>query len=347
MASPLARAVLWASLMAGSATRGGNELRDGHGRRIEYLRLSVTDRCNFRCAYCLPRGCGPATVPPLSVDEIRRLVRAFAELGVWKVRLTGGEPALRRDLARIVGTVAGIPGIRRVVLSTNGHRLEEDAVALRAAGLGAVNVSVDSLDPGRFERITGAPLLDRVLAGVEEALAAGIPTVKINAVLLADDGRTELEAFLAWTRDRPLSVRFIELMETRGNSRYFRRHHVPAAAVARELEARGWQRREPDPESGPAAVYAHPLHRGTVGLIAPYGPGFCAACNRVRVTSAGALRTCLFGAGEVPLRALLGADASRPELVARIAEAVRAKPAAHRLREGAPGLAGTLAATGG
>jgi cyclic pyranopterin phosphate synthase len=335
--------------MAGVSTRvraGG--VQDGHGRRIEYLRLSVTDRCNLRCVYCLPDGCtAPGAEVPLTVAEIERLVRGFAELGIWKVRLTGGEPALRGDLAEIIRTVAAVPGVRRVGISTNGLRLAETAADLRAAGLDGVNVSVDSLDGARFERITGAPLLGRVTAGVEAALAAGIPKVKVNAVLLGGADPTDVEAFLAWTRERPVSVRFIELMETRDNREFFRRHHVPADAVARTLEARGWRRVEREREGGPATVYAHPDHRGSVGLIAPYARGFCETCNRVRVTAAGALRSCLFGRAEVPLRDLLQSDASWTELVALLAASIWAKPAAHHLREGDAGTARTLAATGG
>jgi cyclic pyranopterin phosphate synthase len=335
--------------MSGVWTRGGpSAVRDGHGRRIEYLRLSVTDRCNLRCVYCLPDGCtARGAEVPLTVAEIERLVRAFAELGIWKVRLTGGEPALRGDLVDLVRAVAAVPGIRRVGISTNGLRLAETAADLRAAGLDGVNVSVDSLDGARFERITGAPLLGRVTAGVEAALAAGIPKVKVNAVLLGGADPTDVEALLAWTRWRPISVRFIELMQTGENADFFRRHHVPADAVAGLLVARGWRRVEREREGGPAAVYAHPDHRGTVGLIAPYARGFCETCNRVRVTAGGALRSCLFGRAEVPLRHLLRSDATRRELVALLAASIWAKPAAHHLGEGDAGTARTLAATGG
>jgi cyclic pyranopterin phosphate synthase len=337
----------WAASAGSAMRRTSAQLLDGQGRRLEYLRLSVTDRCNFRCAYCLPNGCGPAGEAPLSGDEIVRLVRGFAALGVWKVRLTGGEPSVRRDLVDVVRAVAAVPGIRRVGLTTNGWRLAADAAALRDAGLTALNVSVDSLDAARFEAITGAPLLGRVVEGVEEALAAGIPHVKVNAVLHAGLEDAELDAFLEWTRVRPLAVRFIELMQTRDNADYFRRHHLPADAVARKLEARGWTRQARQPADGPAAVYAHPRHRGWAGLIAPYGHGFCDACNRVRVSSTGALKLCLFGDRELPLRHLLRADGSEGELAALVAAAVREKPAAHRLHEGRSGTTTSLAVIGG
>jgi GTP 3',8-cyclase len=325
-----------------------SELHDGLGRRLEYLRLSVTDRCNFRCAYCLPDGCGEAPpAPPLSVAEIGRLVRAFAALGVWKVRLTGGEPTLRRDLADVVRTIAGVPGVRRIGLTTNGHRLAQNAADLRAAGLTSLNVSVDSLDPARFERITGSTRFEHVVAGVEAAVAAGFPSVKVNVVLLAGLDDAELDRFLAWTADRPLTVRFIELMQTGDNGAFFRRQHLPAEAIRRKLEARGWMPLARDASDGPAVVYGHAGHAGRAGLIAPYSPGFCDTCNRVRVSSAGALRLCLFGDREIPLRPLLQSDDSGVELAALIAASVRAKPATHHLREGSSGTTATLAAIGG
>jgi cyclic pyranopterin phosphate synthase len=323
-------------------------LQDGCGRHLEYLRLSVTDRCNFKCAYCLPDGCGlQQGEQPLSVAEIDRLVRAFAELGVWKVRLTGGEPTVRRDISEIVRVIAAVPGVRRIGLTTNGYRLAGMTAQLREAGLSSVNVSVDSLDPERFERITGSRLLESIVAGVEAAVAAGIPSVKVNVVLHEGMDAAELDAFLAWTRDRPLTVRFIELMQTRENAGYFRRHHLPADAIRRAIEASGWRRVERDLNDGPAIVYRHAAHEGKVGLIAPYSPGFCDSCNRVRVSSTGALKLCLFGEREIPLRPYLQSDDCRRDLVALVASSVQAKPASHLLREGSSGATSTLASIGG
>jgi len=328
--------------------QGMPALQDGFGRHLEYLRLSVTDRCNFKCAYCLPDGCAEAAgEAPLSVPEIERLVRAFAELGVWKVRITGGEPTLRRDIAGIVRAVAAVAGVRRIGLTTNGYRLAGMAAELRDAGLASVNVSVDSLDPDRFARVTGSGLLERVVAGVEAAIGAAIPSVKVNAVLLAGMDDAELDRFLAWTRHRPVMVRFIELMQTGENAEFFRRNHLPADAIREKLEARGWRRLERNANDGPAIAYGHAGHEGTAGLIAPYTAGFCDACNRVRVSATGGLKLCLFGDGEIPLRPLLQSDESRPELVALIASSVQAKPAAHHLREGSAGATPTLASIGG
>jgi GTP 3',8-cyclase len=321
--------------------------QDGFGRHLEYLRLSVTDRCNFRCAYCLPDGCGQQQGEPLSVAEIDRLVRAFAELGVWKVRLTGGEPTVRRDIAQIVRVIAAVPGVRRIGLTTNGYRLAGMTAELHEAGLSSLNVSVDSLDPERFKRITGSGQLESIVAGVEAAVATGIPSVKVNVVLLHGMDEAELDAFLSWTRERPLTVRFIELMQTRENAVYFRRHHLPADTIRRELEARGWKRLERDANDGPAIVYGHVAHEGKAGLIAPYSPGFCDSCNRVRVSSTGALKLCLFGEQEIPLRPYLQRDDQRRDLVALIASSVQGKPASHLLREGSSGGTTTLAVIGG
>jgi len=321
-------------------------LVDSHGRRLEYLRLSVTDRCNYRCSYCLPHGC-PAEVgpPPLAVAEIERLARAFAALGFWKVRLTGGEPTLRRDLTEIVERLARVPGFTRIGLTTNGSRLAGLVGALRRAGLASLNVSIDSLDPARFERITGPGRLDDVLAGLEAAVAAGIPSVKVNAVLLRGLEDGELDAFAALTRRLPVTVRFIELMRTEENAAFFEESYLPAREVAERLAGRGWQALPPG--DGVAVLHRHPEHQGQIGLISAYGDGFCGRCNRLRVASNGDLRPCLFGAGAIPLRPYLASDAGLPFLLQAIGAAARAKPAGHQLRQGRSGGTTTLATIGG
>ena len=284
-------------------------LRDSLGRELHYLRLSVTDRCDLRCLYCLPHGCPKASAhPPLSPAEIGRLVRAFAGLGFWKVRLTGGEPMLRPDIVKVVERVAATPGIRRVGLTTNGLRLARLASDLREAGLASLNVSLDSLDPERFRAITGSSRLGSVVAGIDAALAAGIPSVKVNVVLLRGMDDRELERFLDWTRDEPVTVRFIELMETGENGALFRRARLPAAEVREKLERLGWTRLPRDAGDGPATNYGRPGHAGRAGLISAYAAGFCDSCNRLRVSSAAELRVCLYGGEKVPLRPLLRDD---------------------------------------
>jgi cyclic pyranopterin phosphate synthase len=323
-------------------------LVDAYGRHLEYLRLSVTERCNFHCAYCLPHGCPlDAGAAPLDLPEIERLVRAFADLGFSKVRLTGGEPTLRADIVEIVKRVSGVPGLRHVGMTTNGFRLAAIAGDLARAGLTCLNVSVDSLDPERFAAITGSPALDQVVAGVEAALAAGIPRVKVNAVLLAGTLEADLDRFLAWVRERPLTVRFIELMETARDPAFFAREHVPAAALERQLQERGWRRRPRAGGDGPSADHVREGHRGRIGVIAPYRKDFCKECNRLRVTAAGRLRLCLFDAREVPLRHLLGSGRQRAALAATIRAAVGAKPEGHHLAERRVGDVRSLASIGG
>lgn len=321
---------------------------DGFGRRFRYLRLSVTEVCNFRCTYCLPDGwkkSGPLAF--LDVDEIGRLVGAFAELGLSKVRLTGGEPTVRKDFTDIVARVAAQPGVGKVAVTTNGWNLARHAAAWRAAGLTHLNVSVDSLERGAFADITGHDRLPAVLGGIEAALAADYAAVKVNAVLLKETAEAGFDAWAGFVRDRPVAVRFIELMRTGDNADYFNAHHVGGEALRDWLVRRGWTPAPRAADAGPATEYRHPDHRGAIGLIAPYAPGFCDGCNRLRVTARGALRLCLFGQGGVDLRSLLADDADRPALKAAIADALLGKARAHGLHQAQPGDTRNLAQFGG
>jgi GTP 3',8-cyclase len=322
-------------------------LRDALGRDLHYLRLSVTDRCNFKCVYCLPNGCPRGSgEEPLSLAEIDHLVRGFAALGFWKVRLTGGEPTLRPDIVEIVRRIARTPGIRRVGLTTNGYRLDSLAGALKDAGLTSLNVSVDSLDPERFREITGTDRLQRVVAGVEEALTAGIPSVKVNAVLLRGMEDAELLRFLSWTEWTPLTVRFIELMQTGDNAVLFGRARLPASEVREKLERLGFRKLPRDAGDGPATNYGRRGHAGRVGLISAYADGFCDSCNRLRVSSVGDLKLCLFGDGKLSLRPLLR-EGRREALMDLVEAAVTRKPARHELGAGRCGPTANLAMTGG
>lgn len=324
-------------------------LHDNHGRRFEYLRLSVTDVCNFRCQYCLPNGYRkPAdAVPPLRPDEIGRAVSAFAALGLWKVRLTGGEPGTRSDLPAIARTVASVPGVRRLAITTNGWKLAERAQAWRDAGISAINISVDSLDPARFAAITGHRRLGEVLAGVSAARAAGFDTIKLNAVLMRGVNDDELPAMIDFVATHDLSLRFIEVMRTGTNPEFFARHHLPGSAVIDQLEQRGWQRLARAPGAGPAIEYGHPLARGRIGIIAPYARDFCASCNRLRLSADGRLHLCLFGDGGIALRPWLQRDEDHDALVARITAATFTKTPAHRLHAGNSGATPHLASIGG
>jgi cyclic pyranopterin phosphate synthase len=329
--------------------RGGGvqRLQDGFGRRFPYLRLSITEACNFRCTYCLPNGYRKSAPHDfLSVDEVSRLVRAFHALGVRKVRLTGGEPSVRRDLTAIIAAVAAT-GVEKVALTTNGWRLARDLHDWVQAGLTHLNVSVDSLDPSVFARVTGHDRLTDVLAGVDAALACSQPKVKLNAVLLRDTLAGGFDAYASFLRDRAISVRFIELMRTRDNAAFFAAQHVAGPELRNWLSERGWSPVARHYDDGPATEFSHPHYRGRFGLIAPYAPGFCDSCNRLRVTARGKLRLCLFGEGGVDLRDLLESRADSDALQARIRGALHAKPAAHRLREGISGDTRQLADVGG
>lgn len=323
-------------------------LEDGFSRRFYYLRLSITDVCNFRCTYCLPDGYRPEGRKSfLSVEEIRRVVGGFAAMGTRKVRLTGGEPSLRRDFTSIIEAVASTPGIEKVAMTTNGYRLKERASEWFEAGLSALNVSVDSLDPRQFHQITGENKLAEVMEGIETALAAGFKSVKINAVLLKGLNDYQLEAFLAWIKHKPIELRFIELMQTGEMDTLFQNHHVSGEQIKQRLLESGWVQQLRGKDDGPAQVFMHPESQGGVGLIMPYSKDFCAGCNRLRVSSVGKLHLCLFGDNGVELRDLLGADGQQEALQQRIRSALSGKAATHRLHEGNAGATPHLASIGG
>lgn len=323
-------------------------LVDRFGRSFPYLRLSLTEGCNYRCSYCLPDGYQADGRPRfLELDEIRRLVRGFAATGMSKIRLTGGEPTLRKDLLPIVATVASVPGIRRIAITTNGTLLPRHVTAWREAGLTALNVSLDTLDAARFHDITGHDRFAEVTEGVEMALGLGFDSVKLNAVLLRGRNDDELPAWFEYLRGRDVAIRFIELMRTGDNLDFFERHHVRAEVLEQQLVDAGWTLRPRAPDAGPAREYAHPDYRGRVGIIAPYSKDFCAGCNRLRVTARGDLRLCLFGDFGIGLRHLLQTDDDFDALVARISTQLGLKAAGHGLHQGETGLTPHLASIGG
>ncbi|MBQ1678743.1 MAG: GTP 3',8-cyclase MoaA [Oscillospiraceae bacterium] len=324
---------------------------DSYGRTIDYLRLSVTERCQLRCAYCMPAGaCGGRDDAALcSRDELTELAAACAALGVRKIRLTGGEPLLRTDLLPLIEGLRTLPGLEELALTTNGQRLAELAAPLRAAGLDRLNVSLDTLRPARYRALTGGGALRRVLDGLSAAEAAGFRDLRLNAVLLKGVNDDELVELAGLARTHPWSVRFIELMPI-GPGAAMPEAFLPADAVLeavpelRELQkAKGNFQREAtedggtDPSTslrsaqddrprGVARLYTAPGWAGTVGLIAPMSACFCAACSRIRITADGRLKPCLHSPEEYPLRGLHGDD-----LTAAILAAVQRKPARHHL----------------
>ncbi|MFM8338682.1 MAG: GTP 3',8-cyclase MoaA [Fluviibacter sp.] len=323
-------------------------LTDPHGRSFSYLRLSITDICNYRCQYCLPNGYQKnGDTHFLTALEIENLVAGLAGLGLWKVRLTGGEPTVRKDFAEIAARVSSVPGVRRVATTTNGYRLAKNARLWRDAGISAINVSVDSLNRQRFADITGHDHLHQVLDGIKAAQDAGFEKVKINTVLLRDVNDHELTDFLEWIRSEDLSIRFIELMETGSNKDYFARHHIRGEDIHNRLNALGWSELEREAGAGPAQEFAHPDYRGQIGIIAPYSKDFCNTCNRLRVTATGQLRLCLFGNGGHSLRDLLQDRNQREELQATIADLLVQKAPTHLLHFHQSGATPHLAALGG
>ncbi|WP_416307273.1 GTP 3',8-cyclase MoaA [Neptunicella sp. SCSIO 80796] len=321
-------------------------LEDKFGRRFHYLRLSITDVCNFSCNYCLPDGyqCDSSR-DFLTLDEIRHITQAFARLGTSKIRITGGEPSLRKDLTDIISICANTPGIEQVALTTNGFRLKRDISQWKNAGLDAINVSVDSLDPRQFADITGQNKLAIILEGVEQALEAGVK-VKINSILLKQYNHNQFDTFLNWVKHQPLTLRFIELMQTGDNQAYFDANHFSGMPLKNRLLQQGWSQIIRDKAAGPAQEFHHPDYAGRVGLIMPYSKDFCASCNRLRISSTGKLHLCLFAEQGLDLRSLIHAgdqQALQNELINLLGN----KEATHWLQDGFTGATKNLAMLGG
>lgn len=325
-------------------------IHDSFNRTFHYLRLSVTDACNFKCLYCLPNGYSKIAMAEgrLSIKEIYNLVTGFSELGIKKVRLTGGEPTLRKDIVEIIQTVSKIPVIKTTALTTNGFLLKSLAKPFHDAGLNAINVSVDSLDRKRFHEITGQDRLNEVLDGLASAQAAGIKNIKLNTVLLKGITEQEFDAFLSFVKNTTdISIRFIELMRTQNNGDFFSKHHLSASTIQLKLFQEGWKAKERVNTDGPAIEYFHPAFSGRIGIIAPYAKDFCHTCNRLRVSSCGKLRLCLFGEGDYSLRPYLNDQRQKNKLLAEVSRLMSQKPESHFLRKGIFGNTANLAAIGG
>ncbi len=322
-------------------------LQDQFGRRFQYLRLSITDVCNFKCQYCLPDGytCdSPRNF--LTLAEIDTVLNAFAQLGMKKIRLTGGEPTLRKDLPDIIALARSIKGIEHVGMTTNGFKLATHLEQYIDAGLNSINISVDSLQPERFIALTGYKKVENVMAGIEHALQSNLASVKLNAVLLKHVNFAELDQTLAWLKDKKLTYRFIELMETGSNDKFFQRHFVSGQAVKETLLEQGWQKVIRHQWAGPAEEFFHADYAGRIGLIMPYAKDFCDSCNRLRVSATGKLHLCLFAEQGLELRHALSAGdvAATREL---IIDAVHTKKQSHSLHKHQTGATQHLAMLGG
>ena len=324
---------------------------DQFGRRVEYLRVSVTDKCNLRCVYCMPLD-GLDWLKReslLSYEEIASVLRTMAGMGLQKVRITGGEPLVRKDVPRLVEMVAEIPGIVDISLSTNAVLLGDQARALRDAGISRVNVSLDSLQEERVDAIARRPgSFGRIMEGLDAAEAVGFDPIKINVVLIGGQNDDEIEDFARITRDRPWHIRFIELMPTGSNLDLSANNFVSCRdALARIRRMGNIEPVDGPAGNGPATYFRFPGAAGTVGVITPMSHNYCDRCNRMRLTADGQLRPCLFGSIQTNLRDPLRAGA---DLVPLIEETLRIKPERHYLIQGSDEGSGGLVAlsqTGG
>jgi GTP 3',8-cyclase len=326
------------------------ELRDGHGRQISDLRVSVTDRCNFRCQYCMPAEGLPwlDREEILGFEEVERLVRLFVALGVEDVRLTGGEPLVRRELPRLVAMLAAVEGLRDLSLTTNGYLLERDAADLVAAGIRRVNVSIDSLERDRFFQITRRDALPQVLRGLDVLAAFPQVGVKVNAVAVRGTTESEVLRFAEFARATGFQVRFIEFMPLDGDRAWSEDAVLSGEELRATIEAVHPLEELPREPSATARVFRFRDGRGEIGFVNPVSEPFCADCNRVRLTAEGALRTCLFSLEETDLRGPLRAGATDAELTEVIRAAVARKELRHRVGEaGFQQPARTMSAIGG
>ncbi len=323
-------------------------LLDPFGRTIDYLRVSVTDRCDLRCVYCMP----PEGIPLkpvseiLTFEELVRTVRVAVSLGVRKVRITGGEPLVRRGIASFVRRVAEIPGVRDLGMTTNGTALPGMAAALREAGLRRVNISLDTIRRDRYAEITRRDALPKVLEGIDAALRAGLSPVKINVVLLHGLLRTEVDDFFSMARELPVKVRFIERMPIGCSPS---EGYVSTGWVRDRILALPGVREARNGASSAALTYEVPGFAGKLGIISPVSRKFCSGCNRLRVTADGRLRSCLFGRETLDLRGVLRGAHGDDAVADLFRRAVRTKPQGHDLCAGgdAPSAAEPMSRVGG
>ncbi|MDP2879590.1 MAG: GTP 3',8-cyclase MoaA [Sulfuricella sp.] len=322
-------------------------LQDRFGRRVEYLRLSVTDRCDLRCTYCIPEGYKGFEDPELwlSFDEIERVIGAFARLGVSKIRLTGGEPLLRRNLPDLARRLSALDGVKDLSLSTNATQLAKHAVELKKAKISRLNISLDSLNPERFSQIVRRDCLDQVLAGLMAAKEAGFTPIKINMVVMAGVNDDEIDDMVAFCIQHDFTLRMIEAMpmgETGRNAQYFDLQPVKARLQQRFGLIDGIMA-----GGGPARYLKSPDGAFTVGFITPMSQHFCDTCNRVRLSVDGTLYMCLGQDESLELRPLLRAGALDDELAAAIRAAIELKPQRHEFNEKPGQVVRFMSLTGG
>jgi len=329
-----------------------NILKDSFGRKFPYIRLSISDVCNFKCGYCLPNGYQVDKndrTKFLHLNEIKRLAKCFSELGVKKIRVTGGEPTVRKDFFDIIKVLKFESGIQNVSITTNGYKLDKKAEQLVNSGLTGINISIDSLDREIFKDITGHDRLPEILHGIENLQNIGFVNIKINAVLL-NGINSSIKDFNNWARyieKNKVDFRYIELMRTGDNLDYFNKYHVSSKIFKEYLKENKWIYQTFGKDAGPSLNYINPKYKGKFGIIAPYSKDFCKSCNRLRITSRGDLRLCLFGNTGINLRHLLQKDDQLNELKDLIMKQMQFKKESHYLELGDTGATTNLSKTGG
>lgn len=303
-------------------------MKDALGREIEYLRLSVIEKCNLRCAYCNPDN-APCRNEMLTAEDFEHIVNVCVKLGINKVRVTGGEPLMRKDLEEIISRIAAGGGIADLCMTTNAQGLSKRARDLKQAGLQRINISMDSLKPEKYRQITGGGNISDVLDGIDLCVECGLLPVKLNAVLIRGVNDDEVDDFIALTKDRPIEVRFIELMP-------FGKLGSDKTKIVSNRELivkRPWLKKiPPDYESQPAENYVIEGYQGKIGFISPMSHKFCSVCNRIRITSDGMMKPCLGSNGEINIKEAL--RAGKDELMKVLREGIYAKPAGHNFEEG-------------
>ena len=329
-----------------------NILKDSFGRKFPYIRLSISDVCNFKCGYCLPDGYKIDKSDNrtfLNIEEIRRLAKALSELGVSKIRLTGGEPTVRKDFFEIVKIIKENSGIKKTVITTNGYRLDKISNDIKNSGLDGINISIDSLNPNIFKKITGHNRLEEILKGIKNLQKLNFKNIKINAVLLKgiNDFEKDFNDWAEFVKNNEIDFRYIELMQTGDNLDYFNKYHVPAKKFTDYLNDNNWVIQTFGKDAGPSKNYLNPKFRGKFGVIAPYSNDFCKSCNRLRITAKGDLRLCLFGNTGINIRHLIQKDSQLEELKDLIIKQLNFKKESHYLEIGETGLTKNLSTTGG
>ena len=309
-------------------------MKDNYGRTIDYLRISLTDKCNLRCKYCMP-SCGVNSLPHneiLTLEEVERIVRIMAGLGVTRVRLTGGEPLVKRNVVGLISSLKQVDGIDRISMTTNGTLLCDNIDELKKAGLNDINISLDTLNRDNYIKLTGSDMLDSVLEAIDTAYLKGL-TPKINCVPMAEWNKDELTSIALLAKDRNIDVRFIELMPTSEGKNYTRISNDKVLKKLEEVFGESEKWNKDDVNSGPAQYYYFDGFKGRIGLISPVSHSFCKECNRVRLTSTGELKLCLHHNVGTDIKTLMRSGASDQEIKEAIIEAIKLKPKEHNMLE--------------